>query len=557
MSAKRVRALSIIASGLLVAVCCLPAPAALAGKLTGSGEYLLRRCSAGSIGATETSRAWYMAEGASAGGFETWILVQNPGSETARVAVTYMTPSGKVDGGEFLLGAGRRRSTNVGDTVKSMEVSTEVTSSRPVVAERSTYCNDRRCATSHIGATAPGKTWYMAEGASDGGFETWILVANPGPASARVDLTYMTEHGRVAGPSFDLEPGMRASRNVGDTVSSPDVSTQVVSSSPVVAERSTYFNGRRCATGSLAAPEPSKTWYMAEGATAGGYETWVLVQNPGTRPARVRLDYMTEYGEAAGPEFLLGPGQRRSTNVGDLVNSLNVSTGVTSTMPVVAERSTYYNNRQCATGSVGATAPARKWYVAEGSSGESDEGAFDTWILVQNPGARSARVNLTYMTEDGRRKGPAFDLAPGMRVSKRIEDTVKASGVSTMVSSDEPVVVDRSTYWNAPAPVLPSSYTREGNGQQVITLHGVMQGANVYLVNTGFAVVTVVVTNVINVNGISYPPTCTTDCDGSQVINIEGLVQGADIVIINTGFGVFTIVVTNVINVNVIQDGNC
>jgi hypothetical protein len=32
---------------------------------------------------------------------------------------------------------------------------------------------------------------------------------------------------------------------------------------------------------------------------------------------------------------------------------MNVSTKVTSTRPVVAERAVYYNNRQCATGSTG------------------------------------------------------------------------------------------------------------------------------------------------------------------------------------------------------------
>ena len=34
----------------------------------------------------------------------------------------------------------------------------------------------------------------------------------------------------------------------------------------------------------------STTWYLAEGSTAGGFETWVLVQNPNTDPVTVDLD---------------------------------------------------------------------------------------------------------------------------------------------------------------------------------------------------------------------------------------------------------------------------
>ena len=95
------------------------------------------------------------------------------------------------------------------------------------------------------------------------------------------------------------------------------------------------------------------TWYIAEGASAGGFETWILVQNPGTETAQVTLTYMTDAGEVQGPVFDVGPGSRASKSVGDTVQTMNVSTKVTSTKPVVAERAVYYNNRQCATGSIG------------------------------------------------------------------------------------------------------------------------------------------------------------------------------------------------------------
>ena len=198
-----------------------------------------------------------------------------------------------------------------------------------------------------------GATWYMAEGATTGGFETWILVQNPGDDVARATLTYMTDAGETAGPILDIPPKTRLSVNVADTVQTFNVSTKVTSDRPVVAERALYYGDRTCATGSIGVSDPATTWYMAEGATTGGFETWILVQNPGDDVAHVTLTYMTDAGETAGPVLDVPPKTRLSVNVADTVQTFNVSTKVTSDRPVVAERALYYGGRTCATGSVG------------------------------------------------------------------------------------------------------------------------------------------------------------------------------------------------------------
>ena len=100
----------------------------------------------------------------------------------------------------------------------------------------------RTCATGSVGVTEPGTTWYLAEGATEGGFETWILVQNPGSDTARVTLTYQTDVGEKPGPTLELAPLSRASVNVADTVQTYDVSTTVRSSVPVVAERAVYWS---------------------------------------------------------------------------------------------------------------------------------------------------------------------------------------------------------------------------------------------------------------------------------------------------------------------------
>lgn len=101
--------------------------------------------------------------------------------------------------------------------------------------------NDYRSAHNSAGVTEPGETWYLAEGSSAGGFETWILIQNPGEEAAHVNLTYQTEGGEIEGPAIDLGPKSRESVNVADTVSTYNVSTIVTSTEPVIVERAMYY----------------------------------------------------------------------------------------------------------------------------------------------------------------------------------------------------------------------------------------------------------------------------------------------------------------------------
>jgi len=81
------------------------------------------------------------------------VLVQNPGEDTATAKITYMTPDGETNGPTVDLGPGTRQTVNVADTVPdTWSVSTEVSSDKPVVAERATYWAGRTCdGTASIG----------------------------------------------------------------------------------------------------------------------------------------------------------------------------------------------------------------------------------------------------------------------------------------------------------------------------------------------------------------------------------------------------------------------
>jgi hypothetical protein len=178
---------------------------------------------------------------------------------------------------------------------------------------------------------------------------------NPGTKDARIVLTYMTDKGEVRGPTVTVKAGTRMVFFVADTV--PDcwsVSTRVSSDQPVIAERSVYWGNRIEGTNSLGVTRAALSWNLAEGATAPGFETWVLVQNPNDAPADVAITYMTPTGSVRGPSLKLPANSRKTFFVADTVpNQWSVSTRVTSDTPIIAERSMYGNGRTWGHDSVG------------------------------------------------------------------------------------------------------------------------------------------------------------------------------------------------------------
>ena len=391
---------------------------------------------------------WYIAEGSTAGGFETWICIQNPGDTDTTADITYMTENGEIEGPDLFIAAHTRQSVNVAETVPDVwSVSTRVTSRSPLVAERSMYFSDRAGGHSSIGVTDPSKTWYIAEGSTGGSFETWICLQNPGDTDAAVDVSYFTEDGETKGPDLNIAAHTRQSVNVADTVPNAwSVSTNVTSDKPIVAERSTYWNDRTGGHASIGVTDPSKTWYVAEGSTGGGFETWIFLQNPDDTNATVDITYITGDGEVMGPRLDLKAHTRQSVNVTDSVpDTWSVSTVVKSNKPVVVERAMYWNDRIGGHASIGVTGPSNTWHVAEGSTG----GGFETWILVQNPGDTDATVEFVCMTETGQAPGRQLYVKAHTRQNVNVANVLPDFwSVSTTITSNEPVIVERAMYWS-------------------------------------------------------------------------------------------------------------
>ena len=286
--------------------------------------------------------------------------------------------------------------------------------------------------------------WYLAEGYTGGGFEEWVCIQNPEDRSNRVEITYMTQDGAVRKPDIDVPPLSRVTVSAGRDVPNEDVSVLLVSDGEILVERAMYWENRIEGHVSAGVPLPRKEWYLAEGSTAHGFETWVLVQNPSDEPADVRITYLTPDGPVAKPQFTIGGNKRATVLANDDVPGQDISVKVEASRAVVVERAMYWGGMRGGHNSCASPALSHTWFLAEGST----LFGFDEWVMLGNPAGKATNVKLTYMTPDGAVAGPGLSLPAGSRRTVHVNEDLQCAEVSVKVESDEPIVAERSMYWN-------------------------------------------------------------------------------------------------------------
>jgi uncharacterized protein (DUF1800 family) len=261
------------------------------------------------------STRWYLAEGATHSGFDLFYLLQNPGTATANVEVTYLRPSGAAVVRQYVVAPHSRANVWVdleAPELASTDVSATIASSQPIVVERAMYLNaqGRLFGAGHVsaGVTTPSREWFLAEGATGAYFDLFVLVANPGEADADVAATYLlpdgttvTRNHTVAGRSrYTIWVDQEDARLVDTSVSTTIKSTNGV---PVIVERAMWWPGPTAATWAEAHGSPGVTasndrWALAEGEEGGRFDTstYVLVANTSPRAGNVRMTVFLESG---------------------------------------------------------------------------------------------------------------------------------------------------------------------------------------------------------------------------------------------------------------------
>lgn len=339
------------------------------------------------LGLTAPRTDTFFAEGYTGAGFEEYITLTNPNTDTAGVDIAFLVAGGGNVDHHVDIAPRRRTTVNVRGVVgDNKEVSAAVHSNRPILAERPMYFAygsegwTGGHVTSGVGQLAT--TAYFAEGYTGTGFDEWLTIANPNAQAAQVTIDFLLQSGSPVQHSISVGAETRATVNVRGVIGSgKETSVRINSDIPIATERPMYFrstawNGLGPVSGGHAATgvtQPQTEWLFAEGYTGSGFQEYLTIQNPTGSSANVTVEYQGQ-GGGIGTHNLVVPANRRSTvNVnGDVGAGREVSMRVTSSQPIVAERPMYFRYLGIWTGghvSPGAVSPSSQWFFSEGYTG--------------------------------------------------------------------------------------------------------------------------------------------------------------------------------------------
>ena len=389
--------------------------------------------------------------------FDEYLLLANAGDTAAHATVTLQLPSDAPIKVPLTVGPHTRYTFPVDSVVPDSEVSARVDSDAPVAAERAMYFRYGPSGwtgghDTH-GATAPATDWFLAEGYTALNFDTYVLMQNPGSSDADAVVTLMKPDGTTNDVGVHLPAQTRRTVNVKSVAGyqATEVSFRVHATAPVVVERSMYFDydGKDGGHDALGATSLSSDWFLAEGYTGQQFDTYVLVANPNDAPAHVTYTFLLPDRQPVVATRDVAPRSRATLKVDDVpgLGATEVSTKVTADVPIAVERAMYfdYQGRTGGHDAEGVVALGSDWFLAEGYTGSG----FDTYLLLANPSADDADVDLAYLLEDGSVRHQTLVVPAQSRRTVRANDAVPDSGFSThvTVANGVGISVERAMYF--------------------------------------------------------------------------------------------------------------
>ena len=391
--------------------------------------------------------------------FDTYILLLNPTDETVPASVKFMLRGGRHYEKDIEVAPHSRKTVSVDYYFSEQDVSTEVRSQgNYLVAERAMYFRYNGLGGGHAtsGITSAESEWYLPEGYTGGNFDTWILIQNPNPFPATTRVTFMKEGGGRLEYNPVIEPFARYTI-MADAIpglSSSSFSTKVEADIGLVVERAMYFEKDGIGGGHVSpgSPRPAKSWYLAEGCTRESFDTFVLIQNPLSRPVKIEITFVRNGEKNIKKSYELPACSRLTVPVDQIpgLGSHEFSTvvQVVGEGEVVVERSVYFNYKGNKGGhdALGVNEPAKEWYLAEGYTANG----FDSYIILFNPQEEKVKAKLDFFLGDGNVISKEYTIAARSRKTVWVDEVegLSSAEFSTKVSAEAPLVVERTMYFN-------------------------------------------------------------------------------------------------------------
>jgi len=479
---RRVPALAVLLAG-LVGVTLAGAevdrregldPARAAAEGTGPESLAPRAPAAGSLGST-----WFCAGGtARDGGFaDHRVIVVNTGDRPVQAVLTAFgggtvgdesAPDLDPVARELEVPARGRVAVRLADVLEAQfgAALVEVSGGEVVVEQVVRGDDDVDAAPC---ATQPSTEWHLAAGATTIDARERLVLFNPFPDDAVVDVTFTTPEGLRAPPELAglVVPAQRVlGLDVNAIVSRhPQVAASVVArSGRLVVDRLQSYersDGPDGVAVTPAAPAPAPLWYLPDGFRTDGLQEVVTVYNPTDTQAEVDVELVIDPSDdpavvTAVEPFALSIPSRRYAQVNlhedeRVPAGLGHSTVVRSQngVPVVAERWIRSGDPAPRTGlaaTLGSPVLSTRWLTAAGGTGEGES----EFLVLLNPSPNSiARVSVVTPTEsqllaiEGLQD---LEVQPGQRRRIDLGRHVNRDALPLIVTSSIPVVVERGWY---------------------------------------------------------------------------------------------------------------
>jgi hypothetical protein len=332
-------------------------------------------------------------------------------------------------------------------------------------------------------ATSASDRWYFASGTTTLDATETLVLFNPFPEAATVDIALARDGGRrrtprllqgLQVPASSVVPiELGKANSVGPY---PQVSATVTArAGQVVAERIQTFNGEGAALSAdqdvqdpfkpkglavtLGVPRAAPSWVFPYGAKGEGLHERIVVFNPSPDEAQIEVQVTLVRPRVNGriEPFAVTVNPRSWTVVdldtenrvpeeagGRVAHTTTVRT--VNRVPVVAERvlaSTEPLESTDLAITPGTPLVSDRWIFAAGGA---TPGQLGELIAVVNPGSRAVEVRLGAVVDGQTRalgEGATFTLAAGQHARVRIDDLIEARAVTVQVAADGPVAAER------------------------------------------------------------------------------------------------------------------
>lgn len=300
---------------------------------------------------------------------------------------------------------------------------------------------------------------YFAEGATSAFFNTLLALLNTAAEASHVLLQFQLGNGSVVTKVVTV-PGHTRVTVDPKTISglaTAEFSTVVESDVTVVADRTmSWDQSGYGAHAETSLPSPRTTWYLAEGATHSGFDLFYLLQNATTTPATVQIQFLRPAPAAPVTKtYVVAPNSRSNVWVDTEpeLAATDVSAIVTSNVPIIVERAMYLNRagQLFAAGheSAAIADPQTHWLLAEGATGPY----FDLFVLVANPNDAAATLTVRFLLPSGEVVPRTYVVGAKSRFNIWVDaegGVLADTAVSTEITADLPVLVERSMWWPGP-----------------------------------------------------------------------------------------------------------